>query len=95
MAGYFYTYNVLPFGLRNAPYAFAKTVPVLVARWRHTGIKVIPYLDDFLFSGHLKEAVIHMAPLLEVDLLRATFCVNLEKSTTNPTRDIRHHGFYG
>jgi hypothetical protein len=51
--GKHYVYNVLPFGLRIAPYAFAKTVSVFVARSHRGGINVLPYLDVFLFSRHL------------------------------------------
>jgi hypothetical protein len=62
MASTIYVYNVLPFGVRSAPYAFAKTVSVLVARLRQAGIKDSPYLDDFLFSRHLEADI--FSPLL-------------------------------
>jgi hypothetical protein len=48
-----YIYNVLPFGLQSTPYAFAKIVLVLVVRWRRNGIRVLPYLDDFIFSRYM------------------------------------------
>ncbi len=47
--GHWYTYQVLPFGLRTAPRVFAKTFNVLVRHWRGQGIGMLAYLDDWLF----------------------------------------------
>jgi hypothetical protein len=45
-----YVYNVLAFGLKSAPYAFAKTIYVLIAHLRYKSIKALPYLYNFMFS---------------------------------------------
>jgi hypothetical protein len=80
--GKYYVCNVLPFGLRSSPYAFTKTVSILVARRRQAGIKVLPYLDDFLFSRYMEADIFRLDSMLEGDLRRACVFGNLEKGTT-------------
>jgi hypothetical protein len=65
----------------------------MVARLRQSGIKVLSCRGVLLFSRHLEVEANHLAPLLEADLRKAGFCINLDKSITNPTRDIRHLDF--
>lgn len=43
-------FTVLPFGLSPACYVFSKLTHELVGRWRARGIRLIHYLDDFLFA---------------------------------------------
>ena len=45
--GKYYVYNCLPFGLSTAPWVFLKVMRELVMHWRR-GIRVLPYLDDFM-----------------------------------------------
>ena len=45
-----YVFTVLPFGLSPACYVFSKLTHELVGRWRARGIRLIHYLDDFLFA---------------------------------------------
>ncbi len=46
--GKYYVYNCLPFGLSTAPWVFSKVMRELVMHWRRGGIRVLPYLDDFI-----------------------------------------------
>ena len=48
-AGRFYVYNCLPFGLSAAPWVLSKVMCELVMYWRRGDIKMLPYLDDFMF----------------------------------------------
>ena len=48
--GQFYRFVVLPFGLARACWVFTKLTRELVERWRANGIRLIHYLDDFLFA---------------------------------------------
>ena len=48
--GVFYRFVVLPFGLARACYVFTKITRELVQRWRSIGVRMIHYLDDFLFA---------------------------------------------
>ena len=45
-----YTFTVMPFGLSPACWVFTKLTNELVGRWRSYGIKLVHYLDDFLFA---------------------------------------------
>ncbi len=49
--GRFYSFNVLPFGLRSPPMAFTKVMKAFVLHWRILGIHCIIYLDDILFGA--------------------------------------------
>ncbi len=49
--GKYYVHNCLPFGLSTAPWVFSKVIRELVMLWRKEGIRVLPYLDDFLFMA--------------------------------------------
>jgi hypothetical protein len=46
--GKYYVFCQLPFGLATACFVFTKLMKQLVAFWRKSGIRVIPYIDDFL-----------------------------------------------
>lgn len=48
--GQYYVFKQLPFGLAPACYVFTKVMRQLVHSWRSRGIRLIPYIDDFLFA---------------------------------------------
>ncbi len=48
--GKYYVYNCLPFGLSTAPWTFSKVMREHVMQWRRRGIRMFPYLDDFMFT---------------------------------------------
>ena len=48
--GHYYEFRSLPFGLCTAPWVFTKITRELVGRWRSQGIRLLHYLDDFLFA---------------------------------------------
>lgn len=45
-----YLFTVLPFGLSSACWVFTKLTRELVGHWRAQGVRLIHYLDDFLFA---------------------------------------------
>lgn len=45
-----YVFTVLPFGLSPACWVFTKLTHELVGRWRARGVRMVHYLDDFLFA---------------------------------------------
>jgi hypothetical protein len=54
--GKFYVFCQLPFGLATACFVVTKILKQLVQYWRSMGIRLIPYIDDFLFiCGSLAE----------------------------------------
>ncbi len=50
-----YMCTALPFGFSAAPVVFSKVMRELVKWWRSQGIRVLPYMDDFLFFHQTKE----------------------------------------
>ncbi|KAK3233874.1 hypothetical protein CYMTET_55849 [Cymbomonas tetramitiformis] len=78
--GEFYCYAVLPFGLACAPYVFTRIGRELAKRWRQQGMKLIHYLDDFIFfgvpiAGSLAVFLLQQATVL-ADLDAAGFLLN-------------------
>ncbi len=49
--GSYYAYSCLPFGLSTASWVFFKAMRELVMYWRKGGIRLLPYLDEFLFMA--------------------------------------------
>ena len=56
--GQYYVYKCLPFGLSTPPWVFSKVIRKLVMYWRREGIKLLPYLDDFLFMANTSVIVL-------------------------------------
>jgi hypothetical protein len=47
--GKYYVFSQRPFGFATACFVFTKLIRQLLRRWRSFGIRLIPYIDDFLF----------------------------------------------
>uniref|UniRef100_A0A2H1W8C5 SFRICE_040034 n=1 Tax=Spodoptera frugiperda TaxID=7108 RepID=A0A2H1W8C5_SPOFR len=89
-AGEIFQMTALPFGLSSAPLAFARVSKWLASYLRERGIRVLVYLDDFLFANqdpNLLEGQIKYV----VNLLQSLgWCVNLQKSIET-NRISRHY----
>ena len=83
--GKYYTYNCLPFGLSTAPWVFTKVMRELVMLWRRDGVRVLPYLDDFMFMTHGFVACTRLARRVEKDFLSAGLRINVPKSCPVPS----------
>ena len=90
--GKYYSFCRLPFGLAPFPWAFSKLMRQLVKHWRHQGIRLLPYLDDFLFMASSRWEARLLSQAILRDLFRAGFDVNFEKSVVVPTQLIQHLG---
>lgn len=88
----FFVYKVLAFGLASAPYVFTKLLRPLVKYWRSAGIHIIVYLDDGwgIESVRLCKSV---SDRVRLDLARAGFVVNNEKSIWEPCLIMDWLGF--
>jgi len=86
-----YVFCVLPFGLRDACYAFTEVCKVPVGRIRALGIRVLPYLDDFLCA--LQNMSAEIADEARQVFERLGFLINFAKSVTVPTKRIENLGF--
>jgi len=94
----YYYFRVLPFGLAPAPYVFSKILRPLVEHWRSKGIKVLPYLDDFLFGADKSLPEDHPLSIYSVrqqvlgDFQRAGWLVSASKVKLQPVSVIEHLG---
>ena len=91
--GQFYTFRVLPFGLATAPRCFAKVMGVLVRHWRQEGIRMLAYLDDWLFLAGSPAEARRVARMVLADCAQAHIAVNRGKSQLDPVQQLQHLGF--
>jgi ribonuclease HI len=93
--GEYYVFTALPFGLASAPWCFTKVMLVVVRSLRAKGVRVIAYLDDFLFiipmDNPAKAATIRTLVLNTFEAAGLT--INLQKSTLEFTTRLEHLGF--
>ena len=90
--GKFYCFCRLPFGLASSPWAFSKVLRQLVKHWRSRGIRLLPYLDGFLFMSPSFRETLELAARILGDFIDAGFVVNLEKSMLHPAQSITQLG---
>jgi hypothetical protein len=95
--GQHYVFKSLPFGLSVACWVFTKFSREFVGSWRASGIKVLPYMDDFLFAGAPRDATDFSAmkaarDRVLSDLEVGGLLVNREKSLLDFTQSIEHLG---
>lgn len=90
--GRFYAFRCLPFGLADAPFIFTMVIRQLARRWRTQGIRMIPYVDDFLFAAVSRARAREICALVRQDLKNAGFNIHPKKSVLAPTRELRFLG---
>ena len=88
----YFQFRRLPFGLAIAPWAFTKIMRQLVSRWRGMNIRVLPYLDDFLFMASTSSEASALAEFIQTEFRTLGLDVNYEKSVVNPTQRIEQLG---
>lgn len=82
----------LPFGLSSAPVAFSRVSKWVAGFMRTKGLRILVYLDDFLFA-HQDPCVLRSQMSYAVGLLQSLgWCVNLEKAVLQPTRNLEFLG---
>jgi hypothetical protein len=91
--GRYYTFRVLPFGLATAPRCFAKVMGVLVRHWRQQGVRMLAYLDDWLFVAASPGEARLLADKVLRDCALAHIAVNQGKSQLDPVQRLQHLGF--
>jgi hypothetical protein len=80
----FYVFRVLPFGLSTACYVFTKLLRPLVKRWRARGIRAVVYIDDGICAASSTQKAEQHSAVLQADLERAGFVLNIKKSRLAP-----------
>lgn len=77
--GRYYVFCRLSFDLATACFVFTKILKQLVQHWRSMGIRLIPYIDEFLFfTSSVQEFASVQAQVL-ADFSKAGFVLSLEK----------------
>ena len=89
----YFVFNVLPFGLATACYAFAKLMCPLVSFWKGGGLRVALYLDDGMIAIKGEERAKSESERIQADLLRAGLVINYAKSCFTPTKQLLWLGF--
>jgi len=90
--GTLYQFVGLPFGLQSAPLVFTKLMRVFVRALRARGLRVLPYLDDFLVvSGSERQAMTHRLAVQEV-LTSLGLTRNPSKGQWSPAQSVVHLG---
>lgn len=86
--GRFARWEVLPFGLAVAPFAFAAITHLLIKAWRARGIRCLAYLDDVIvFSASFQEHVMAVRTVVE-DLNAAGLRISAAKAFLAPFRRL-------
>ena len=90
--GEFYIFRVLPFGLASAPWCFTKVTRTIYLYLRFKGVRLINFLDDFLFLVSDSQSTAHRQLVLE-PFKSAGLAINESKSHLQFTRLLTHLGF--
>lgn len=90
--GSLYHFVGLPFGLQTAPYLFTKVMRVFVRAVRREGIRVLPYLDDFLFVASSQDEALHNRKIVGDLLIRLGLSRNESKGMWDPAQVVIHLG---
>ena len=87
-----FAFQVLPFGLSTAPWAFSRVLKPIKKALRLMNILISSFLDDFLILARsFQEAVEHTSQTIDL-LQRLGFEINWEKSSLFPTRRLEYLG---
>ena len=86
--GKLYQYTCLPFGVSQGPRRFTKLLKPLINFLRKTGIRLVQYLDDFLFLHQDPLVLEAMGSVLLQILTNLGFTPNMDKSVLVPTTEL-------
>lgn len=83
-----YQFRVLPFGLSLAPRTFTRCVGAALAPLQAQGLRILPYLDDWLVCAQTREQA-HDNTLLLLDHVSCLgLTVNFAKSSLTPSQRV-------
>ncbi|XP_075340396.1 uncharacterized protein LOC142399558 [Odontesthes bonariensis] len=87
-----FQFQVLPFGLSLAPRVFSRVVSAALAPLQAQGLKILPYLDDWLVCAHSQEQVVRDTETLLAHIQFLGFVVNWKKSNLRPRQQAEFLG---
>ncbi len=79
-----YQFEVLPFGLSLSPRVFTRVVSAALCPLQMAGIKILPYLDDWLICAPSRHQVLEDTERVINHIRELGFCMNHEKSNVEP-----------
>lgn len=93
--GHYYVFKALPFGLASAPWCFTKVMREVAGSLRGRGVRLISYLDDYLFmvpklDKRRADTIKHLVLCTFRD---AGLTINYDKSTLTFVDHLVHLGF--
>ncbi|CAM4682246.1 unnamed protein product [Leuciscus chuanchicus] len=93
--GQAFQFQVLPLGLSLAPRVFTQVISATLAPLQLRGIKILPYLDDWLICAPSREQVISNTEevLAHIQSLEV-FTVNWKKSSIQPQQQVKFLRLY-
>jgi hypothetical protein len=83
-----YKFNVLPFGISQAPLALTKSLKPSITQIRDSGIRVVVYLDDILIASKDPSDGMKVVEILN----RNGWKINQEKSVLQPMMQLEFLG---
>lgn len=89
-----YEFRVLPFGLSLSPRVFTRVVAAALAPLQERGLKILPYLDDWLICGSTRQQVMKNTEAVLAHIQALGFRVNLKKSDLNPRQVVSFLGIH-
>ncbi|KAK0404354.1 hypothetical protein QR680_017418 [Steinernema hermaphroditum] len=88
-----YQFRALPFGLSSAPYVYSKVMRVVATHLRQLGLRLIVYLDDWLFLNESKKGLVQDLKVVRSVFAHLGLIINEEKSSQTPSRTLEFLGF--
>ncbi|XP_074466705.1 uncharacterized protein LOC141752572 [Sebastes fasciatus] len=85
--GQAYEFKVLPFGLSLSPRVFTRVVAAALSPLQRAGLKILPYLDDWLVCASSREQVMQHTERVLAHVQSLGFRVNLKKSNLEPRQE--------
>jgi len=90
--GRHFQFRVLPFGLSLSPRVFTRCVAAALSPLQSQGMKILPYLDDWLICAPSRLQSTQDTALLLSHVARLGLRVNMEKSCLNPSQSLTFIG---
>ncbi|KAK6028679.1 reverse transcriptase [Ostertagia ostertagi] len=90
--GKLFQFKALPFGLSSAPYVYTRLMRVIASELRRCGIRLIVYLDDWLFIDNEKASLVAKINLIIHLFKKLGLTVNESKSQLEPSQIIEFLG---
>ena len=90
--GQAYQFQVLPFGLSLSPRVFTRVVAAALAPLQRRGLRIMPYLDDWLVCAPSRQQVVADTESVLSHIRSLGFQVNSKKSNLNPRQETSFLG---